>query len=78
MAEGALGREVITLDTTALYALPNRRDRHHAEVESVFEADEGPCLVPRGILAEITHRVEERPGPKALYAADLPLTTSLE
>lgn len=48
------------------------------EVESVFEGDEGPCLVPRGILAEITHLVEERPGPEALYAADFPLTTSLE
>ena len=63
-----MGGPVITLDTSGLYALLNRRDRQHAAAKRAFEADAGPYLVPCGILAEITYIVEERLGQKALAA----------
>ena len=51
---------MITLDTSALYALINRRDAHHERVRRAFLADGGPYLVPVGILAEVTYLVEQR------------------
>ena len=51
---------MITLDTSALYALINRRDAHHERVRRAFLADGGPYLVPVGILAEVTYLLEQR------------------
>ena len=57
---------MITLDTSGLLALLNRRDPDHARVRAAFDDDRGPYLVPAGILAEITYMVEQRLGPRTL------------
>ena len=56
------GAPVITLDTSALYALLNRRDRAHQAAVQALEADPGPYLVPAATLGEIAFLVEERLG----------------
>jgi predicted nucleic acid-binding protein len=64
---------LITLDTSALYALLDRRDPDHAGVLEVLQADPGPYIVPAGILAELAYLVETRLGTQAMDAvlADL-------
>ena len=62
MAPRALARPVITLDTSALYALLNRRDRAHGAAVQALEDDPGPYLVPAATLGEIAFLVEERLG----------------
>ena len=57
---------MITLDTSGLLALLNRRDPDHQRVRSVLQADDGPYLVPAAILAEITYMVEHRLGVRPL------------
>jgi len=57
---------VITLDTSALYALLNRRDRAHQAAVLAFESDPGPYLVPAATLGEIAFLVEERLGGNVL------------
>jgi predicted nucleic acid-binding protein len=57
---------VITLDTSALYALLNRRDRAHQAAVLAFESDPGPYLVPAATLGEISFLVEERLGARVL------------
>ena len=53
---------MITLDTSGLLALLNRRDPEHSRVTTALDSDLGPYLVPAGILAEITYMVEQRLG----------------
>lgn len=55
-----MGEALITLDTSGLFALLNRRDKDHERVKTALFADKGPYLVPAGILAEIAYMVEER------------------
>jgi uncharacterized protein len=63
---------VITLDTSALYALVNRRDAHHERIRHAFVADGGPYLLPVGILAEVTYLIERRlPNVLDPFLADL-------
>jgi predicted nucleic acid-binding protein len=64
---------VITLDTSAIFALLDRRERHHDQVREALTADPGPYLVPVGILAEIAHLVENTLGGNTLdaFLADL-------
>jgi predicted nucleic acid-binding protein len=64
---------MITLDTSGLFALMNRRDPAHAKVRKALLADRGPYLVPAGILGEIAYLVEHRYGTRMLDAllADL-------
>lgn len=57
---------MITLDTSALYALLNRRDRAHAAAVEALEDDSGPYLVPAATLGEIAFLVEERLGIRVL------------
>ena len=57
---------MITLDTSALYALLNRRDRAHEAAVQAFENDPGPYLVPAATLGEIAFLVEERLGIQVL------------
>jgi predicted nucleic acid-binding protein len=70
---------VITLDTSAVFALANRRDPQHARAKALFLADRGPHLVPAGILAEVGYLLEARLGTTAVLrfleslAADLTL-----
>ncbi len=63
---------MITLDTSALYALVNRRDTHHERIRRAFLADGGPYLLPVGILAEVTYLIERRlPNALEPFLADL-------
>jgi len=64
---------VIALDTSALFALLNRRDPDHERVRAALLLDRGPYVVPSGILAEIAYLVEQRLGQRVLelFLADL-------
>jgi predicted nucleic acid-binding protein len=53
---------VLTLDSSALFALLNRADPGHAAVRDVLAWDRGPHIVPAGILAETAYLVEPRYG----------------
>jgi predicted nucleic acid-binding protein len=59
---------MITLDTSAVFALANRKDPDHKRVRRAFETDGGPYLVPAGALAEMTFLIEDRLGWQALDA----------
>ena len=59
---------MITLDTSAIFALLNRQDPDHKRVKEALMADPGPYLVPAGILAEIAYLAERRLGQEALVA----------
>jgi predicted nucleic acid-binding protein len=61
-----VGRAVIALDTSAIFALLNRADPDHLHVREAIEGDRGPYLVPAGILAEVAYLVERRLGVKVL------------
>jgi predicted nucleic acid-binding protein len=64
---------MIALDTSALFALLNRRDPDHERVRAALLLDSGPFVVPAGILAEIAYLVEQRLGQRVLelFLADL-------
>lgn len=64
---------MITLDSSAVFALLNRRDPDHRRVKTVVQQDSGPYLIPAAALGEIAYLVEERLGQKAmdLFLADL-------
>ena len=53
---------MITLDSSALFALLNRADPGHAAVLDVLARDRGPQIVPAGILAKTAYLVETRYG----------------
>jgi len=59
---------MITLDTSAIFALLNRQDPDHKRVKEALMADPGPYLVPAVILAEIAYLAERRLGQEALVA----------
>ena len=64
---------MITLDSSALFALLNRRDPDHRRVKAAVQQDSGPYIIPAAILGEIAYLVEERLGQKAmdLFLGDL-------
>ena len=64
---------MITLDTSGLFALLNRRDPDHEPVKAALLEDAGPYLVPAGILAEIAYLIERRLGIEVLevFISDL-------
>lgn len=64
---------MITLDTSALIALLNRRDPDHSMTRDTLLNDAGPYVVPAGILAEVTYMIEQRMGILVLdlFLADL-------
>lgn len=68
-----MGRALITLDTSGLFALLNRKDEDHGRVRAALLEDGGPYLVPSGILAEISYMTERRLGIRALqtFVSDL-------
>lgn len=57
---------MITVDTSAVLAIANRSDRHHAVTVDALRADRGPYVVPAGILAEVGFMLEQRMGPRVL------------
>lgn len=73
MAAVTVATAVITLDTSAVFALLNRRDTAHTLAAAALDADPGPYLVPAAILGEVAHLVEERLGARVLdaFLADL-------
>lgn len=68
-----MGARLITLDTSGLFAVLNRRDESHERAKAVLLEDRGPYLIPAGILAEITYLIEHRLGDAVLdgFIADL-------
>lgn len=63
-----MGKAVITLDTSGLYALVDRLDPDHARSAETLLADPGPYLVPAAILSEIGYMIERRLGVDILAA----------
>ncbi len=61
-----MGRVLITLDTSGLFALLNQADPDHEPVKETLLKDPGPYLVPAGILAEVAYLVERRLGTEVL------------
>ncbi len=51
---------MITLDTSGLFALLNRRDPDHERTKTALLGVSSPYLVPAGILAEVAYLVEQR------------------
>ncbi|MSQ23668.1 MAG: PIN domain-containing protein [Chloroflexi bacterium] len=64
---------MITLDTSGLLAVMNRLDPDHARTRTALLNDDGPYLIPCGILAEVTYMIEARLGLRVLdlFLADL-------
>ena len=64
---------MITLDTSGVLALLNRRDPDHHRARSALLEDPGPYVVPAGILAEVAYMIEQRLGLPVLdlFLADL-------
>ena len=52
----------IVADSGAVYALYDRRDRHHRAVSAAVSAEAGAILVPAAILAEIDYLLRVRLG----------------
>jgi uncharacterized protein len=59
---------VITLDTSGLYALLDRREKHHEATKDALLAHRRPYLVPAGILGELAYLVERTLGGRVLDA----------
>ncbi len=59
---------VITLDTSAIFTLLNRKDKDYARVFASLQAARPPFYIPTGVLAEIGYMVEQRLGQAALLA----------
>lgn len=51
---------MITIDTSGLLAVINRRDPDHQAAADAMRGDRGPYIVPAGIMAEITFMLERR------------------
>lgn len=64
---------MITIDSSGILALLNRRDPDHLRARQAFEADTGPYFVPAGLLAEAAYMVDRRLGGRVLdlFLADL-------
>ena len=57
---------MITLDTSAVFAMVNRDEPHHRRVTTALLQDTGPYLVPAEILSEIAYLIEGRLGLRVL------------
>jgi predicted nucleic acid-binding protein len=56
---------VIVVDTNVLYALADRRDRHHAECTEWFRRNDDVLLAPPTVLAEACYLIDRYLGPAA-------------
>ncbi len=61
-----MGEALVTVDTSALFTLLNRRDPRFESVSAVLSQDPGPYLVPAGILGEAAYLIERRLGTRVL------------
>ena len=57
----------MTLDTSIVFALLNRKDPNHQRVKNTLLTYTPPYLIPTGVLAEIAYLLEQRLG---FYALD--------
>lgn len=64
---------MLTLDTSALYAILQRDDPNHKAMISARNDDPGPHYIPAGILAEVAYMIESNLSLRALQGliADL-------
>jgi hypothetical protein len=56
---------VIVVDTNVLYALADRRDKHHAECTEWFRRNEDVLLVLPTVVAEACYLIDRYLGPAA-------------
>jgi len=68
MGPSEVGAPLITLDTSAIVSLLDRRDPQHRAVRDVLVADGGPYLIPAWILAEVGCFADVRMTAKAVDA----------
>jgi len=57
---------VITLDTSAVFALVNCSDRDHRRVSHAIAIERGPLFLPAATRGEIAYLVEQRLDPRVL------------
>lgn len=57
---------MLTLDTSAMYAILRRRDDHHRQMVAARDGDRGPYFIPAGSLGELAYMVEANLGVRAL------------
>ncbi len=62
------GINFVTLDTSAVLALLNRKDKNHERVRNAVFLQRPPYLIPTGILTEISCLVETRFGLQTMNA----------
>jgi hypothetical protein len=56
---------VIVVDTNVLYALADRRDKHHAQCTGWFRGNDEVLLVPPTVVAEACYLIDKYLGPAA-------------
>src|SRR5579862_4284859 len=58
------GKVLVALiaDSGGLYALYDRRDRHHAAVKDALQGELGPIILPAAALAEIDYLLRTKLG----------------
>ena len=56
---------MIVVDTNVLYALADRRDKHHAECAAWFRGDDDGLLVPPAVAAGACYMIDRYLGPAA-------------
>lgn len=56
---------MIVVDTNVLYALADRRDKHHAECTPRFRGNDDVLLVPPTVVAEACYLIDRYLGPTA-------------
>lgn len=57
---------MITLDTSGMFALLDKKERHHDAAKADLLADPGPHLIPSGALCELGYLVRQRLGLQVL------------
>jgi predicted nucleic acid-binding protein len=57
----------LIVDSGAIYALYDARDRHHSAVAHVIDDENGAIIVPMAILAEIDYLLRVRLSGRALF-----------
>lgn len=67
---------MIVVDTSAMLALVDARERHHQAVAAALREAGPPFVVPAATLAEVAYLVERRLGSRAMDAVLADLATS--
>lgn len=57
---------MITLDTSAIFALMHRGDRDHVRIRSALANERRPYLIPSFTLGELAYLIDRRLAPAAL------------